>query len=252
MKLVNALITASNISVYKNEKAILENIDIKINKKDFISIIGPNGAGKTMLLKCLMGFYKPDVGQIERKKSLKIGYMPQNINIVNTMPITVKNFITLRKKFDEFSFKQVVSETQTSALVNKQLSILSGGEMQRVLLARSLLNNPELLILDEPAQNLDISGQMSFYKLLQSIYKNRDLSILMVSHDLHLVMVSTKSVLCLSNHVCCSGKPQQIAEDPEFISMFGKDMAKMMAVYQHTNDINHNQSIKNLIGEKNN
>jgi zinc transport system ATP-binding protein len=252
MKLVNALITASNISVYKNEKAILKNIDIKINKKDFISIIGPNGAGKTMLLKCLMGFYKPDVGQIERKKSLKIGYMPQNINIVNTMPITVKNFITLRKKFDEFSFKQVVSETQTSALINKQLSILSGGEMQRVLLARSLLNNPELLILDEPAQNLDISGQMSFYKLLQSIYTNRDLSILMVSHDLHLVMVSTKSVLCLSNHVCCSGKPQQIAEDPEFISMFGKDMAKMMAVYQHTNDINHNQSIKNLIGEKNN
>ena len=252
MKLVNALITASNISVYKNEKAILKNIDIKINKKDFISIIGPNGAGKTMLLKCLMGFYKPDVGQIERKKSLKIGYLPQNINIVNTMPITVKNFITLRKKFDEFSFKQVVSETQTSALVNKQLSILSGGEMQRVLLARSLLNNPELLILDEPAQNLDISGQMSFYKLLQSIYTNRDLSILMVSHDLHLVMVSTKSVLCLSNHVCCSGKPQQIAEDPEFISMFGKDMAKMMAVYQHTNDINHNQGIKHLIGEKNN
>ena len=252
MKLINSLIRASNVSVYKNQKAILKNIDIKINKKDFISIIGPNGAGKTMLLKCLMGFYKPDVGQIERKKSLKIGYMPQNINIVNTMPISVKSFITLRKKFDEFSFKQVVLETEISELVNKQLSILSGGEMQRVLLARSLLNNPELLILDEPAQNLDISGQMSFYKLLQSIYKNRDLSILMVSHDLHLVMVSTKSVLCLSNHVCCSGKPQQIAEDPEFISMFGKDMAKMMAVYQHTNDINHNQSIKNLIGEKNN
>ena len=252
MKLINSLIRASNVSVYKNQKAILKNIDIEIIKKDFISIIGPNGAGKTMLLKCLMGFYKPDVGQIERKKSLKIGYMPQNINIVNTMPISVKSFITLRKKFDEFSFKQVVLETEISELVNKQLSILSGGEMQRVLLARSLLNNPELLILDEPAQNLDISGQMSFYKLLQSIYTNRDLSILMVSHDLHLVMVSTKSVLCLSNHVCCSGKPQQIAEDPEFISMFGKDMAKMMAVYQHTNDINHNQSIKNLIGEKNN
>lgn len=252
MKPINALISAKNISVFKNERAILKNIDIQVNKKDFISIIGPNGAGKTMLLKCLMGFYKPDVGQIKKKPSLKIGYMPQNINIINTMPINVKSFITLRKKFDIISFKQVILETEISELINKQLSVLSGGEMQRVLLARSLLSNPDLLILDEPAQNLDISGQMSFYKLLQSIYTKRDLSILMVSHDLHLVMVSTKSVLCLSNHVCCSGKPQQIAEDPEFISMFGKDMANMMAVYQHTNNINQNHNNKFLIGEKNN
>ena len=250
MKTSNALISATNVSVLKNQKSILKNIDIKINKNDFITIIGPNGAGKTMLLKCLMGFYKPNFGEIQKKDKLKIGYMPQSINIINTMPMMVKNFITVRKKYDDISFKQVISEVDISQLVNKQLSVLSGGEMQRVLLARSLLNNPDLLVLDEPAQNLDISGQLSFYKLIQEIYFKRNISILMVSHDLHLVMVSTKKVLCLSNHICCSGKPQQVAKDPEFISMFGKDMANMMAVYQHTN---HRSDIDNHLmnGEKN-
>ena len=250
MKLFNALISANNISVIRNQKAILKNIDIQINKNDFITIIGPNGAGKSMLLKCLMGFYKPDQGDIEKKKNLKIGYMAQNINIKNNMPINVQRFVTVRKELDEHSFKQVILETQIDKIINKQMSVLSGGEMQRVLLARSLLNNPDLLILDEPAQNLDISGQINFYKLLQSIYKKRNLSILMVSHDLHLVMVSTKKVLCLYNHICCSGKPQHITKDPEFISMFGKDMANMMAVYQHSNSHDHNQNF--IIGEENN
>ena len=246
MKTTNALISAHNISVIKNEKAILDNIEIEIKKNDFLTIIGPNGAGKTMLLKCLMEFYKPNSGQIIKKPNLKIGYMPQSINIINTMPMSVQNFITVRKKFDDISFRQVVSETQIKKIINKQLSVLSGGEMQRVLLARSLLNNPELLILDEPAQSLDVSGQIYFYNLLQSIYLKRGLSILMVSHDLHLVMASTKKVLCLSNHICCIGKPQQITKDPEFISMFGKDMANIMAVYQHSNEtekVQHNNTI---------
>ena len=252
MKLFNALISANNISVIRNQKAILKNIDIQINKNDFITIIGPNGAGKSMLLKCLMGFYKPDQGDIEKKKNLKIGYMAQNINIKNNMPINVQRFVTVRKELDEHSFKQVILETQIDKIINKQMSVLSGGEMQRVLLARSLLNNPDLLILDEPAQNLDISGQINFYKLLQFIYKKRNLSILMVSHDLHLVMVSTKKVLCLYNHICCSGEPHQIAKDPEFISMFGKDMANMMAVYQHSHNHNHDHDDIFTIGEKNN
>ena len=251
MKITNALISAKNVSVLKHQKSILDNIDIQINKNDFITIIGPNGAGKTMLLKCLMGFYKPTSGRIERKEKLKIGYMPQSINVINTMPMTVKNFITVRKKYDDISLNKVIYEINIKHLIDKQLSVLSGGEMQRVLLARSLLNNPDLLILDEPAQNLDISGQLNFYKLIQEIYSKRDISILMVSHDLHLVMVSTKKVLCLSNHICCSGQPQQVAKDPEFISMFGEDMANMMAVYQHTN---HTSQIDNHLidGEKNN
>ena len=248
MKLTNALISAKNVSVLKNQKSILENIDIQINKKDFITIIGPNGAGKTMLLKCLMGFYKPTSGMIERKEKLKIGYMPQSINVINTMPITVKGFITVKKKYDDVSLHKVITEVNLGEIVNKQLSVLSGGEMQRVLLARSLLNNPDLLILDEPAQNLDISGQLNFYKLIQEIYSKRDISILMISHDLHLVMVSTKKVLCLYKHICCSGAPQQIAKDPEFLSMFGKDMANMMSIYQHSHDHDHDHNY--LVGEE--
>ena len=251
MKRINALISAKKVCVFKHQESILENIDIQINKNDFITIIGPNGAGKTMLLKCLMGFYKPTSGIIEKKEKLKIGYMPQSINVINTMPMTVKNFITVRKKYDDISLNKVIYEINIKHLIDKQLSVLSGGEMQRVLLARSLLNNPDLLILDEPAQNLDISGHLNFNKLIQEIYSKRDISILMVSHDLHLVMVSTKKVLCLSNHICCSGQPQQVAKDPEFISMFGEDMANMMAVYQHTN---HTSQIDNHLidGEKNN
>ena len=248
MKITNALISAKNVSVLKHQKSILDNIDIQINKNDFITIIGPNGAGKTMLLKCLMGFYKPTSGRIERKEKLKIGYMPQSISIINTMPMTVKNFITVRKQYDDISLYKVISEVDIGEIVNKQLSVLSGGEMQRVLLARSLLNNPDLLILDEPAQNLDISGQLNFYKLLQEIYSKRNISILMVSHDLHLVMVSTKKVLCLYKHICCSGAPQQIAKDPEFLSMFGKDMANMMSIYQHSHDHNHDHN--HLAGEE--
>ena len=248
MKITNALISAKNVSVLKHQKSILDNIDIQINKNDFITIIGPNGAGKTMLLKCLMGFYKPTSGRIERKEKLKIGYMPQSISIINTMPITVKDFITVRKEYDDISLNKVITEVNIGEIVYKQLSVLSGGEMQRVLLARSLLNNPDLLILDEPAQNLDISGQLNFYKLIQEIYSKRDISILMVSHDLHLVMVSTKKVLCLYKHICCSGEPQQIAKDPEFLSMFGKDMANMMSIYQHSHDHNHDHS--HLAGEE--
>ena len=245
---MNALISAKNINVIKTGKNILKDVSIDINKNDFITIIGPNGAGKSMLLKCLMGFYKPNSGIIKTKPNLKFGYMPQNLDIIKTIPMKARSFITIKKKYDKISLKKVISETQIENILDKQLSVLSGGEMQRVLLARSLLNNPEVLILDEPAQNLDVSGQMHFYKLLQIIYSKRGLSILMVSHDLHLVMVSTKQVICLSNHICCCGKPQQITKDPEFLSMFGKDMAEVMAVYQHSSRENFENNTE-LLGE---
>jgi zinc transport system ATP-binding protein len=236
---MDKLITAGNVTVIRQGKQILKDVSVTVGAHDFITIIGPNGAGKSMLLKCLMGLYKPEEGSIVRKNGLRIGYVPQRLMADHTMPITVRRFLSLRKKADAASLQKAAHETGIGDILGRQLSVLSGGELQRVLLARSLLDNPELLVLDEPAQNLDISGQISFYKLLERIYNERKLSILMVSHDLHMVMASTKQVVCLFHHICCSGEPHVVTQDPEFISLFGRDMANMMSVYQHSHNHKH-------------
>jgi zinc transport system ATP-binding protein len=230
---MSLLIKAENLNLIKQGNHILKNINVTINDKDFITIIGPNGAGKSMLLKCLMGLEPIDEGVIIHKTDLKIGYVPQRLIPDKTMPLTVKKFLTLRKRISKAILEKTTMETNVTPILSKQLSVLSGGELQRVLLARSLLHDPDILILDEPAQNLDISGQLSFYKLIERIYEERGLSILMVSHDLHMVMASTRQVICLFHHICCSGEPRTITKNPEFISLFGDDMADMMAVYQH-------------------
>ncbi len=239
---MSSLIQAKDLCVSRQGKNILENVFINIKEKDFITIIGPNGAGKSVLLECLMGTFMLDSGEIIKKNNLSIGYIPQNFNPDNSMPISVRRFLMLKKKFTLEELHNVSEETNISEILSKNLANLSGGELQKVLLARSLLCSPDLLILDEPAQNLDIKNQLNFYNLLDRIYKSREISILMVSHDLHMVMASTKQVVCLYHHICCSGEPQTVAKDPEFISLFGNDMAKMMSVYQHT----HNHSHENL------
>lgn len=238
---MSVLISASHVSVVRDSQEILKDISLEVAEKDFITIIGPNGAGKSMLLKCLMGFYAPDEGHVSSKKGLKIGYVPQRLQADPTIPITAKRFLTLRRKSSQETLDKVIRETEVSTFLDKPLSVLSGGQLQRVLLARALLNEPDLLVLDEPAQNLDITGQLSFYKLLDRIYQERGLSVLMVSHDLHLVMSSTRNVVCLSREICCHGEPRHVTKDPEFISLFGPDMAQLMASYQHHHH-NHDHS----------
>ncbi|MBL4739764.1 MAG: ATP-binding cassette domain-containing protein [Sneathiella sp.] len=232
------LISAKHVSVYRDSQPILKDVSLDIGENDFTTIIGPNGAGKSMLLKCLMGFYAPDKGHVTPRVGLKIGYVPQRLTADPTIPITTRRFISQRKKVTKKEVLSVVEETGIEGSLEKPLSVLSGGELQRVLLARALLDSPELLVLDEPAQNLDITGQLGFYKLLDRVYHERNLSVLMVSHDLHLVMSSTKNVLCLFKEVCCMGEPRVVARDPEFVSLFGDDMAQLMASYQH-HDHNH-------------
>ena len=236
------LIQASNINVSRQGNKILENVSVVVGDHDFLTVIGPNGAGKSMLLKCLMGFYAPDIGKTQKMNGLRVGYVPQHFAPEHTMPISVRRFLTLRKKTEKAAIEEVAQETGILNILDQALFELSGGERQRVLLARSLLDNPHLLVLDEPAQNLDISGQLGFYRLVEKIYKERKVSVLMVSHDLHLVMASTKEVICLFHHVCCSGEPQIVAKDPEFISLFGNDMATMMAAYQHSHDHAHHDN----------
>ncbi len=236
---MNPLIKADNISVVIGEQNILQNVTLEVKSQDFITIIGPNGAGKSMLLKCLMGLSGLTSGSILAKDNLKIGYVPQKLVTDHIIPITARRFIELRKDFATDELDNIVKEVGIEKILHKPIYSLSGGELQRVLLARAMLGNPELLILDEPAQNLDISGQLAFYKLLDKIYNERDIAILMVSHDLHMVMSSTKQVVCLYHHICCSGEPQMVTKDPEFISLFGDDMARMMAVYNHDHDHVH-------------
>lgn len=233
------LIKANNVTVTRGKKDILKEISLTIKKRDFITIIGPNGAGKSMLLKALMGFYRTDKGSISKKQNLRVGYVPQHLSPNHSIPVDVSGFLALRTKASKADIFKIAKETSIENILTKPLYVLSGGELQRVLLARALLTDPELLILDEPAQNLDIKGQLGFYRLLEKIYKERELSILMVSHDLHLVMSCSKQVICLFHHICCSGEPKTVTKDPEFISLFGSDMAKMMAVYHHTHNHQH-------------
>ena len=238
---METLIQAIGLCVNRHSKDILKDVSLEVKNNDFITIVGPNGAGKSVLLECLMGTFIPNSGSIKRKKNISMGYIPQNFSLEKSMPISVKRFLNLNKKFLQVNLDRAIEETGILSILNSNLATLSGGELQKVLLARSLLSNPELLILDEPAQNLDIKSQLNFYNLLNEIFENRNLSILMVSHDLHMVMASTRKVICLFNHICCSGEPQKVAKDPEFINLFGNDMAKMMSVYQHTHDHTHNE-----------
>lgn len=234
---MNDLISADNLTVLRAGRTILKSVSLTVGERDFVTVIGPNGAGKTTLLRYLMGFHRPDNGSVWRRRSLRIGYMPQRAVPAWTLPMNGRRFLTLNGGNRDIS--GTVEETGVGALLNRPLYALSAGEWQRLLLARALLNRPELLILDEPLQNLDISGQSAFYRLLESIYNEHQISILMVSHDLHLVMRGTQRVVCLYHHICCSGAPQTIAQDPEFIALFGDDMARLTAVYHHNHDHSH-------------
>ncbi len=237
--MTDALIEAQSISVRRQGGLVLDNVSLTLGEHDFITLIGPNGAGKSVLLRHLLKLETADSGTVRHRDGLKIGYVPERFQIDPTLPMQVSRFLTLNNQLAIENTAALAEETGCIDLLDKPLANLSGGELQRVLLARALSNNPDVLILDEPAQNLDVAGQLNFYKLIEEIYEKRGLSVLMVSHDLHMVMNSTRQVVCLYHHICCSGAPESVARDPEFIQMFGQDMAQMMAVYQHSHAHDH-------------
>ncbi len=237
--LMASLLRAEGLHVIRDGRSILKDVSLDVGMQDFVTIIGPNGAGKSMLLKCLLGIIQPDQGRVTRRPGLTTGYVPQRLIAEPSMPLSVKRFLTLKTNATAETLARCAEETDITPLLARQLHHLSGGELQRVLLARALIGEPELLVLDEPAQNMDVGGQLAFYKLLERLHHTRTLSVLMVSHDLHLVMASTRQVICLYHHVCCSGEPQAVTRDPEFISLFGNDMARMMAVYHHEHTHTH-------------
>lgn len=238
----SVILSGENIGVTRHGKAIIHDVDLAITDHDFVTIVGPNGAGKSTLLKVLLGIMPASDGKLYCKPGLKIGYVPQQFDVPSTMPLTVKGFLTLNATVSEEKIDGVLAQLSILAYKSTLIYKLSGGERQRVLIARALLKDPDLLVLDEPAQNLDVKGQLTLYKFLAHLYESRQTSILMVSHDLHMVMSISKSVMCLYGHICCAGEPQIIAKDPAFTNVFGEDFASMMSFYQHTHDHKHGGS----------
>lgn len=229
------LIQVQHASYREGDRLILEDIHLSLNKGEIVSIVGPNGAGKTTLIKMIIGLLTPTEGKVERKSSLKIGYMPQHIHIDPIFPLTVFRFLSLGHSS---SIHEVVEEVGIDMLLPKPLQKLSGGEMQRVLLARALLREPELLVLDEPAQGIDLIGQGELYNLIAKIRDRYGCGILLVSHDLNVVMAQTDIVVCLNQHVCCKGHPEQVSKDPAFRELFGP-IAENLAIYTHRHDHHH-------------
>ncbi len=207
-----------------------------------MSLIGPNGAGKTTLVRILLGLLETDGGTISRMDGLRIGYMPQRVGLDKTMPLSVLRFLQLAKSADEGAIAELLSLLRIEHLSEQQLIAVSGGELQRVLLARALLNDPQLLILDEPAQGVDVAGQAELYQLIGDIRTERGCGVLMISHDLHLVMSATDEVICLNHHVCCHGKPEQVSSDPAFLELFGASASDGLAVYTHHHNHEHDLS----------
>lgn len=202
-----------------------------------MTIIGPNGAGKSSLVKTAAGLIEPQQGTIIRKPKLRVGYMPQKIKINPQLPLTTGRFLSLCGK--KSALNTAVKRLDIECLLDTPVQNLSGGEMQRVLLARALLQRPELLILDEPAQGVDISGQAELYHLLGELRNELNCGVLLVSHDLHIVMAQTDHVLCLNKHICCHGAPESVSKHPEYLQLFGKEAAKDIAVYTHMHDHTH-------------
>jgi zinc transport system ATP-binding protein len=221
---------------------ILDTIDISVASGEIVTVIGPNGAGKTTLLRVLLGLLKPSDGTVERRPGLRVGYLPQRMQIDPVLPLSVGRLMTLTQRSDAGAIGAALAETGVSHLWNAQVSTLSGGELQRVLLARALLRDPDLLALDEPVRGVDFAGEAALYELISGIRDRRGCGVLMISHDLHVVMAATDRIVCLNRHVCCAGTPEAVSRHPEYARLFGPRAASALAVYTHHHDHGHGLS----------
>lgn len=232
------LLKARDLGVRRGGRQILQGADLTLEKGKIVTLIGPNGAGKTTLVRCVLGLIKPDQGSLVRRAGLRVGYMPQKLHIDPSLPLTVSRFLTLGGK-PRVELTQVLALTGIEHLTEASMNHLSGGETQRVLLARALLRDPDLLVLDEPVQGVDVTGQEALYQLINDIRRQRDCAVLLVSHDLHLVMATTDTVICLNQHVCCHGHPEQVTNDPAYLALFGEGQRPIVAPYTHHHDHRH-------------
>ncbi len=235
-----ALISARGLALARGGRPILTGVDIDISPGEIVTVIGPNGAGKSMLVRTLLGLEPLDGGSVRRRAPLVIGYAPQRFDVDRAIPLTVARFIALgQSSATRSAIDGVLAEVGAGALSQRQLSELSGGELQRVVLARALIRSPNLLVLDEPARAVDYAGEAELYTLIGRLRRERGLGVLLVSHDLHIVMAQSDRVICLNRHVCCSGVPRTVAQHPEYARLFGPHAAQVFGVYRHEHDHEH-------------
>lgn len=234
----DSLISLEGVRVRFDGKDMLQDVNLAVQQGEIVTLIGPNGAGKTTLVRVVLGLLKPDAGRVRRQPQLRIGYMPQKLHVDATLPLTVLRFLRLVPCVDRARAETALAEVGAPQVIDSPLQRISGGELQRVLLARALLRQPQLLVLDEPVQGVDIAGQAELYRLIGQLRDRYGCGVLMVSHDLHLVMSATDQVVCLNHHVCCSGHPEQVSGDPAFLELFGQG-ARSLALYQHHHDHAH-------------
>ena len=239
------LIALTGVDVGEAGRQRLQAIDLTLVSGEIITLIGPNGAGKSTLVKTALGLITPDRGAVVIRPGLRIGYVPQTVDIDHTLPLSVIRFLQLVAAANDHSIAAVLQEMGIGALRNAPMNAISGGEMRRVLLARALLKHPQLLILDEPAAGIDISGQAALYTLIQTLRDRYNCGILLVSHDLHVVMSATDRVICLNRHICCSGTPSQVRQHPQYASLFDRRVNDQLAIYRHHH--NHAHSLDGTV-----
>ncbi len=249
---MSELIRLDNISVSFNEKSVLDNISLTINKGEITTLIGPNGAGKSTLVKVMLGLVKPNTGSIHKPQKVRIGYVPQKLHLNDSLPLTVDRFLKLAGRYSTNERMEALRLVGAESLYKNDMHKLSGGENQRVLLARALLQRPDLLVLDEPAQGVDVQGQIDLYTLINSLRQRFGCAVFMVSHDLHLVMAQTDEVICLQHHICCSGAPEAITQHPTYIAMFGQTAKDTLAFYHHDHHHHHDLSGEPIEGDAEN
>ena len=232
------LIDISKLEVKYGSKKVLQNINLSLNANEIVTIVGPNGSGKTTLFKAIIGSVPFSKGKISIKPNLRIGYVPQQLKVDQTLPITVERFLKLATRNNN-DIEKMIAFFGSENIFREQINSLSGGQMQRVLLARALVNEPEILLLDEATRGLDQPGIAAFYRKIENISKETNCAVLMISHDLHVVMRASDRVICVNGHICCQGTPENVATSPEYQTLFGSNIDGSFALYRHKHDHNH-------------
>ncbi len=233
------LVSLENAGIFRSEKWIVRGVSMTVDAGEIVTLIGPNGSGKSTTAKLALGVLSADEGVAKRKHRLHAKYVPQKLTLNNNLPLPVTRFLRLTDTADKAQIDAALRVTDTEHLADAQMSNLSGGEFQRVMLARAILSSPEFLVLDEPVQGIDYNGEIMLYKLIENIRNSLNCGILLISHDLHMVMSKTDRVICLNGHVCCSGTPAKVASSEEFKLLFGERAASGLALYEHHHDHEH-------------